>query len=61
MSKIYKQAYEAPQVELIQIKQTLDILAGGSGNGSVEDGEWGDDWGDREGHDWGNYLGNGKW
>lgn len=58
MNKVYKQVYEAPQVELIQIKQTLDILAGGSGSGTVEDSDWSDgDWGDTGGIDWGNHIG----
>lgn len=58
MNKVYKQASEAPQAELIQIKQTLDILAGGSGSGTVEDGDWSDgDWGDTGGIDWGNHVG----
>lgn len=53
MNKTNKQAYEAPRVEYVYFKQSLDVLIGFSFEGDVETPILDEDWGDQNSYrDW---------
>lgn len=53
MNKIYKEAYEAPTMESIELTQSMDVLIGFSFDGDIEDPDYDTDWGNTNNWDWG--------
>lgn len=51
MNKTYKKVYEAPKMESLKLRESMNILSSFSLDGTVEDLELGSDWGG-SGLDW---------
>ena len=55
MKQEYKQAYTAPQAELFELKQSMNVLEDFSVKAEVGEPEYGDTWGDIDDQHWGRY------
>nr|WP_311176305.1 hypothetical protein [uncultured Porphyromonas sp.] len=56
MERTYKQVYEAPKMESLKLKQSLNLLTTFSVGGDIEDPSYDDSgWGDLEDQHWGHF------
>ena len=55
MNRPYKQAYEAPKMESLKLRQSLNVLEAFSIETTADDPTLGGEWGDLDDQPWGRY------